>query len=97
MSTKYLDSTGLAYFWTKIKNYIDSHGGDAGHVELTQAQYDALTPSQQTDGTVYFITDADTAWVETGNIAFNTSASSGDDYDLTQILTTLDWLDDVIV
>ena len=33
-------------------------GGDAGHVELTQAQYDALTPSQQTDGTVYFITDA---------------------------------------
>lgn len=32
-----------------------------------------------------------------GNISFDTSASSGDDYDLTTILTTLGWLNDVIV
>lgn len=32
-----------------------------------------------------------------GNIEFDTTASSGDDYDLTQILTTLGWLNDVIV
>ena len=25
MSKKYLDNNGLQYFWTKIKNYIDSH------------------------------------------------------------------------
>lgn len=25
--------------------------------ELTQAEYDALTPAQKTNGTVYFITD----------------------------------------
>lgn len=27
MATKYLDNTGLAYFWSKIKNYGDSHWG----------------------------------------------------------------------
>lgn len=27
--------------------------------ELTQAQYDALTPAQQNDGTVYYVTDAE--------------------------------------
>lgn len=32
-----------------------------------------------------------------GNIAFDTTAVSGDDYNLTQILTTLGWLNDVIV
>ncbi len=32
-----------------------------------------------------------------GNIAFDTTAVSGDDYNLTQILTTLGWLSDVIV
>lgn len=32
-----------------------------------------------------------------GNIAFDTTAQSGDDYNLTTILTTLGWLNDVIV
>ena len=27
MATEYLDKTGLAYFWSKIKNYIDIHSG----------------------------------------------------------------------
>ena len=32
-----------------------------------------------------------------GNISFDTSASSGDDYDLRTVLTSLGWLNDVIV
>ena len=32
-----------------------------------------------------------------GNISFDTSAQSGEDYDLTQILTSFGWLNDVIV
>lgn len=32
-----------------------------------------------------------------GNIDFDTTAQSGDDYNLTQILTSLGWLSDVIV
>ena len=35
-----------------------STGGGTLHLELTQAQYDALTPAQKNNGTVYFITDA---------------------------------------
>lgn len=35
--------------------------------------------------------------IDTGNIELDTSAQSGDDYNLTTILTTLGWLNDVIV
>lgn len=41
------------------------------------------------------IADWDNAY--NGNIAFDTTAASGDDHDLTTILTTLGWLNDVIV
>ena len=30
MAKKYLDITGLAYFWVKVKAYIDNHGGGGG-------------------------------------------------------------------
>lgn len=33
MTTEYLDKTGLAYFWSKIKNYIDTNTG--GGVSLS--------------------------------------------------------------
>lgn len=33
-------------------------GGDGGHVELTQAEYDALPQSEKENGDVYFITDS---------------------------------------
>lgn len=78
MSKKYLDDSGLTYFWGKLKNYfqvklvsgtniktinntslLGSGDIDVGkHMTLTQTQYDALTPAQQTDGTIYFISDA---------------------------------------
>ena len=35
--------------------------------------------------------------IDTGNIELDASAQSGDDYDLKTILTTLGWLNDVIV
>ena len=63
-----------------------SSGGGAGYLELTQAQYDALTPAQKMNGTIYFITDA--GWgqhtlsgtsVPTSNLGTN-----GDIYFLTQ-------------
>jgi hypothetical protein len=34
-------------------------GGDGKHRTLTQAEYDALTEEEKMDGTIYFITDAD--------------------------------------
>lgn len=35
MATKYLDSTGLAYFWSKIKAYGDTHwGGGSGVLDF---------------------------------------------------------------
>ena len=37
----------------------ESGGGGGEHVELTQAEYDALTPEEKMDGTVYFVTDGD--------------------------------------
>lgn len=42
----------LAASWTEFGS-----GGSADHVELTQAEYDALTPEEKNNGKVYFITD----------------------------------------
>lgn len=38
--------------------YAPSGGGGAGYMELTQAEYNALTPAEKMNGTMYFITDA---------------------------------------
>ena len=72
-------------------------GDAAGHTVLTQAEYDALTSEEKNNGTIYFISDVGGGEVETGNLIFNTEAMSGNDYNLTTILTTLGWLDDVVV
>ena len=40
-----------------IENNVISATGGTKSVELTQAEYDALTPEQKMDGTVYYITD----------------------------------------
>ena len=37
---------------------LQGGGGDANYEELTQAEYDALTPEEKMNGTIYFITDA---------------------------------------
>ena len=38
--------------------YAPSGGGGASYEELTQAEYNALTPAEKMNGTMYFITDA---------------------------------------
>ena len=40
------------------KEYVDEAVGEE-HVELTQAEYDALPPDKKLDGTIYFVTDGD--------------------------------------
>ena len=37
---------------------VSTGGGDASYLELTQAEYNALTPAEKNNGTIYFITDA---------------------------------------
>ena len=41
-----------------LKDAIDTHAPSAVRTELTQAQYDLLTPAEKNNGTIYFITDA---------------------------------------
>ena len=46
-----------------VKNKIEYGGassGDTNSVELTQAQYNALTTEEKNNGTVYYITDGQT-------------------------------------
>lgn len=47
MSTKYLDSNGLAYFWSKVKSYVNSHS--AG-----QITFDSVYPV----GSIYMSTNS---------------------------------------
>lgn len=48
MANKFLDDIGLAYFWSKIKNYVDSHSGSGSNVIITY---------NSTDETIYITTD----------------------------------------
>lgn len=101
MATKYLDSAGLAYFWGKIKDYLGASipsktsdlTNDSGFIS-TEAD-PVFTASD-----AYGISSTDIAnWDNAydGNISLDTTAQSGDDYNLTQILTSFGWLNDVIV
>lgn len=43
MSSQYLDKTGLAYFWGKIKSYVESKLSDlSGEIGLVSS-YDSTT------------------------------------------------------
>lgn len=50
------DGQALVYDATN-QEWVNGEAGNADYMELTQAQYDALTPAQQQNGTIYFITD----------------------------------------
>lgn len=58
-SGDYTANTMFRWNGTAYEPLTSGGGGDGGHVELTQAEYDALTPEEKTDGTVYFITDGE--------------------------------------
>lgn len=60
----FLDDTGLARLWARIKAYVASYAVKSGNGvkaarQLTQAEYDALPYAQKMDGTTYYISDAD--------------------------------------
>lgn len=89
MATKYLDSAGLAYFWGKIKDYLNDSGFISNETDPVFTASDAYGISS-TD-----IANWDNAY--DGHVSLDTTAQSGEDYDLTQILTSFGWLNDVIV
>jgi len=82
-------------------------GGNTNYVELTQTQYDALTPTQQMDGTIYLIKDGGGSGSGSNTYYGTTEPSStlgenGDTYvlydDVNEIITAIyikiegDWL-----
>lgn len=46
---KYLDQTGLTYFWNKLKGWVNSHDHPVGSVYITISSY--FRPSDQWGGT----------------------------------------------
>lgn len=54
------DNTTSGTTATNVQDALDELAASAGatHVDLTQAEYNQLTPAEQNDGTEYFITDA---------------------------------------
>lgn len=74
---------------------------DAGiTTEMTQAEAEAGTstaPRVITPAVLNSFATANYVDIDTGNIELDTSAQSGDDYNLTQALTALGWLNDVII
>ena len=52
------DNTNSGLTATNVQSAIDELRAKSLRIELTQAQYDVLTPEEKNNGTVYFITDA---------------------------------------
>lgn len=46
---KYLDQTGLTYFWNKLKGWVNSHNHPVGSVYITISSY--FNPADQWGGT----------------------------------------------
>lgn len=66
------DLTSLKIEGTKYK----IAGGNGNIVELTQAEYDDLTPEEKANGTVYVISDSDQEQVDFGAMLIDDSASA---------------------
>ena len=64
--------------------YAPSGGGGASYEELTQAEYNALTPAEKMNGTMYFITDGSGG-------GSSTVVIEGLDYDNAETLTMPDF------
>ena len=92
------DGQALVYDATN-QEWVNGEAGNTDYVELTQAEYNALTPEEQMNGTLYFITDGeggggsggdgDTnvygAFIDTNRvIQAETSVGSSDTYTATQ-------------
>jgi hypothetical protein len=67
------DGQVLSYDATSDK-WVAGAPGSSG-VELTQAEYDALTPEEKTNGSEYFIIDGTNAPIEAANILYDNEDS----------------------
>lgn len=67
------DGQVLSYDATSDK-WVAGAPGSSG-IELTQAEYDALTPEEKTNGTEYFITDGTNAPIEAASILYDNEDS----------------------
>lgn len=54
----------------------NQYGSDTDYVELTQAEYDLLTPAEKTNGTLYFITDGSSGGDDTNAYHINDTAET---------------------
>ena len=82
MSTKYLDSVGLAYLWGKIKAYVDAHSGGGASV----LDYYPVGSYYETSDTNF---NPNTAWGGTWSLetAGQVHVSAGTGYTVSGALT----------
>lgn len=86
---------------TILQDVIDQlQTGSAGHVDLTQAEYDALSQAEKTNGTVYFVTNSTAAGdINAAAISYSNTSSglTGTNVQsaIDEIDTTLDSLGNV--
>lgn len=82
MSTKYLDSAGLAYLWGKIKAYVDAHSGGGASV----LDYYPVGSYYETSDTAF---NPNTAWGGTWSLetAGQVHVSAGTGYAVSGALT----------
>lgn len=78
---KFLDESGLLYFWGKIKAYVDSHGGGGGDtnvIETVKVNGTALTPDANKAVDVTVPTQASDVGAAASSHAHGNITSGGD-------------------
>lgn len=86
---------GKSYVGTAEQNEVTwvevgSGEGNASYLELTQSQYDALTPEQKNDGTIYFITNPTPSSVPSTIMASNVLYNGGSTLDVDNVADAVD-------
>lgn len=80
-------------FNVKLINAVGSGGGGGGNeVELTWAEYEALSEAEKMNGTNYFITDINTTKSLTSKVLLETSSISQTSYTLSDNISNYDYL-----
>lgn len=78
--------------------FTPGHNNDAiVPVELTQAEYDALTTEQKNNGMVYYVSDANGTYLTASEVSYGSSSVQDalDDYNNTELRTVYLWNKDV--
>lgn len=86
---------GKSYVGTAEQNEVTwvevgSGEGNASYLELTQSQYDALTPEQKNDGTIYFITNPTPSSVPSTIMASNVLYNGGSTLEVDNVADAVD-------